>query len=71
MKPSNLRLLKVTVNSSLVDQIEYNCTQLTMKVKFKRGKRSRRIHSYDDISLSQFENILASESVGKAILKLA
>lgn len=70
MNAVNVKDLKVTVRSSIIEFLEYDCYNQLLKVCFKKGKTKSKIHEYDGISSGQFLAILDSPSVGKAILKL-
>lgn len=70
MNATTVKDLKVTVRSSIIESLEYDCYRQSLKVSFKKGKTRSKTHEYGGISSGQFLAILESPSVGKAILRL-
>jgi len=71
INPSNFSEIKITANSSLVENIEYDKHARKLFVSYKSGKRKGKVKAYDDVSLPQFLDLLSAESIGKAVIKLA
>ena len=70
VKFKRIKQLKVEVESSLIEFVEYNKSKSQMQVRFKRGKTSKRKKTFEAISPQDFWTIINSESIGRAILKL-
>ena len=70
MSASSIKHIKVDVNSSLIEYLEYSPEELKMSVKYKSGKHANKVRNYPDISVRDFFHVIESDSIGRAVLKL-
>ncbi len=65
-----IRQLKVEVESSLVEFVEYNYLKAQMLVRFKRGKAKKRQQVFKLVTPQDFWIIINSDSIGRTILQM-
>ena len=66
----NLQDIRVGVQSSLIEYLEYSKEDATMSIKFKGGKHRGCVKSYENVPPHRFFELLSQPSVGKAVLRL-
>jgi len=66
----NLEDIRVGVQSSLIEYLEYSKHDSTLSIKFKGGKHRGRVRSYEDVPAQSFFELLSQPSIGKAVLRL-
>ena len=70
IESDNIERIRVEVNSSLIDFLEYSRKSLVLQVRFIHGKHKGKVRTYEDIVPQQFYNLLEAHSVGKALIHL-
>ena len=70
LESDNIQRIKVEVNSSLVDFLEYSHPTLELRVRFAHGKHKGKVRTYEEIVPQQFYALLQAPSVGKALIHL-
>ncbi len=65
----HVRSIKLQVESSIIDYLEYSHERFQLIVSFKHGKYKGQVRSYYEIAPEQFYALLEAPSLGKALLR--
>ena len=70
MNFKNIKEFKVNVRSSIIEYLAYDYIQTCLIVKFKSNRYGKKLRTYEEVSISNFLEILAADSIGRTVLKL-
>ncbi|WP_422359221.1 hypothetical protein [Reichenbachiella sp.] len=71
IETNRLKNIKIEVESSLIDYMQYSWEDSSLLVKYRHGNFLKQsVKRYEGVSQEQFFEMLNSDSVGKALLRL-